>query len=223
LIGYIIWRLAAVGPSQGEGLTLETDPCVPVSDYGRSKRQGEEAVLRVRDELNVVILRACAIYGPRDRDFLPVFRLIGLGIHIGLWGVEQRLSLCYVTDLVSAIVLAGTGRISSGEIFFVSDGCVYNWRDLAGTIAEAMEVRTVHLRLPVSVFRWAAGVSDWISRRSQKPTVFGRDRYQEMIQPNWCCNSSKAMVELGLSPCFDLKQGVRATVDWYRAEGWLRR
>lgn len=214
---------AAVGPCRGEGLSVETDPCWPVSHYGRSKRQGEEAVLRVQDRLNVVILRACAVYGPRDRDFLHFFRSIGMGIDIALWGMEHRLSLCYVSDLVSAIVKAGKKNISSGEIFFISDGNVYTWRDLGRTIAEALEVRAMHLSLPVSVFRWAAIIADWVSRRSGKPQIFGRERYEEMIQPNWCCDSTKAMSELGFSPSFDLKRGIAATVDWYRAEEWLSR
>lgn len=214
---------AAVGPCKGEGLSVETDPCQPVSHYGRSKRQGEEAVLKVRDRLSVVILRACAVYGPRDRDFLPFFRSIGMGIQIGLWGIEHRLSLCYVRDLVSAIVMAGKRDLSSGEIFFVSDGNVYTWRDLGTIIAEVLEVRMIHLSLPVSVFRWSAGLADWISRRSGRPRIFGRERYQEMIQPNWCCDSTKVMSKLGISPSFDLKRGIAATVEWYRSEGWLKR
>jgi nucleoside-diphosphate-sugar epimerase len=214
---------AAAGPCKGEGLAVETDPCWPVSHYGRSKRQGEEAVLKVRDRLNVVILRACSVYGPRDRDLLPIFRSIRMGIQIGLWGMEHRLSLCYVSDLVSAIVMAGKRNLPSGDVFFMSDGNVYTWRDLGTTIAKALEVRVISLRLPISVFRWAAGLSDWISKRSGRPRIFGKERYQELIEPNWCCDSSKAMSELGLSPAFDLKRGVAEAVEWYRAQGWLRR
>jgi UDP-glucose 4-epimerase len=136
--------------------------------------------------------------------------------------MEHRLSLCYVTDLVSALVMAGKKDLASGEIFFVSDGNVYTWRDLGATIAEALGVRTIRLGLPIGVFRWCAGFSDWLSRRSGRPFIFGRERFQEMIQPNWCCDATKAMSELGLSPSFDLKRGGAATVAWYRAEGWLR-
>jgi len=214
---------AAAGPCQGEGLSVETDPCRPVSHYGKSKREGEEAVLRVRDRLNVVILRACSVYGPRDRDFLPLFRSIGRGINIGLWGMRHRLSLCYVSDLVSAIVMAAKRDLSSGEIFFVSDGNVYRWQDLGTAIAEALGVRTIRLSLPVAVFRWSVGLADWMARRSGRPRVLGRDRYQEMIQPNWCCDATKAMSGLGFSPSFDLKRGVAATVEWYRSAGWLTR
>lgn len=214
--------LAAAGPCQAERLAVETDPCWPVSHYGRSKREGEEAVLRARNRLSVVILRACAVYGPRDKDFLPVFRSIARGIEIGLWGIEQRLSLVYVKDLVSAIVAAGSRDLLSGEVFFISDGSVYTWREVGKAIAEALGVRTMRLTLPLRVFRWAAEISDWIAKRSGRPYVLGRERYEEMIQPNWCCDSTKATSELGLSPSFPLKQGVVRTVAWYREQGWLR-
>ncbi|MBW2058402.1 MAG: NAD-dependent epimerase/dehydratase family protein [Deltaproteobacteria bacterium] len=212
---------AAVGPCRGDGRSVETDPCRPVSNYGRSKLEGEEAVLRARDLLKVVVLRASAVYGPRDRDFLHLFRSIARRIEIDLRATEQRLSLCYVEDLVSALITAGEADIPSGEIFFISDGNVYSWHDVARTIAEALGVRAFRLSLPVGFFRCAAGVADWISKRSGKPQIFGRERYQELIQRNWCCDSGKAVAELGFSPSFDLRRGIAATVDWYRTEGWL--
>ena len=213
---------AAVGPCRGRGLSVETDACQPVSHYGLSKRQGEEAVLRYRDRLSVVILRACAVYGPRDRDFLPIFRSIERGIEIGLWGVQHRVSLCYVDDLVSALVMAADRDLPSGEIFFVSDGNTYTWSDVGAMIARTMGARTIRLGLPVGVFRWCAEVSDWVSRRSGKPQILSKERYQEMIHPNWCCDSSKVVAKLGFSPSFDLERGVGETVRWYRTQGWLK-
>jgi dihydroflavonol-4-reductase len=214
---------AAVGPCEGDGLSLETDPCRPVSHYGRSKRLGEEAVLGVRDRLSVLILRACSVYGPRDRDFLPLFRSIARGIQIGLRGMDHRLSLCYVEDLVTAMAVAGRAEMSSGEVFFISDGGVYAWGDIGAAIAEILGVRTIHLDLPLTLFRWAAVLADGVTRWSGKPRLLGRERYEELVRPNWCCDSTKAMSELGFSPSFDLKRGIAATVAWYRAAGWLDR
>jgi nucleoside-diphosphate-sugar epimerase len=212
---------AAAGPCMGEGLVVETDPCWPISHYGKSKCQGEEAVLKVRDRLKVVVLRPCSVYGPRDRGFLPLFRSVRMGIQFGLWGIEQRISLCYVDDLVSAALMAGERDIPSGEVFFISDGNVHTSRDLCRTIAETLNVRTISIRLPIGVFRWAVGVSDWISNRSGRLSVFCKERCDEMIQPNWGCDPSKAMSQMGFSPSFDLGRGVAATVAWYQAAGWL--
>lgn len=49
-------------------------PPNPVSEYGRSKLQGEEAVIRQSDEIPVTIIRPPAVYGPRDRDFYMLLR-----------------------------------------------------------------------------------------------------------------------------------------------------
>ena len=212
---------AAAGPCMGDGLSVEADQCRPVSVYGRSKRKGEEAVLEVGDRLRGVILRPCAVYGPRDRDFLTIFRTISHGIQIGLWGLEPRISLCYVIDLVSAIVMAGEKELPSGETFFISDGRIYTLQDVEMAIARVLGVRPIPIRVPVSLLRVAAEFADRTSKKSGKPGIFGRDKYREMIQPNWCCDSTKATSELEFSPCFDLHKGVAATVSWYRKEGWL--
>jgi nucleoside-diphosphate-sugar epimerase len=154
---------------------------------------------------------------------LPIFKSIEKGIQFGLRGMQHRVSLCYVHDLVSALVMAGAREdLPSGEVFFVSDGYVHTWKDVGTTIARAMGVRPIYLGLPVRVFRWCAGLSDWVSRRSGRPHILSKERYQEMIHPNWCCDSSKATVNLGFSPSFDLKRGIAETVKWYRAQGWLR-
>ena len=58
----------------------EDDPPQPVSPYGESKLQAEAEVLSYKDRFSVVLLRAAAIYGPRDEDFLEYFRWMKRGI-----------------------------------------------------------------------------------------------------------------------------------------------
>ena len=67
---------AAAGPSSHEDhLGSEDDPAHPVSLYGKSKRQGEQAFLRVGKALPSVLLRPVAVYGPRERDIFTIFQI----------------------------------------------------------------------------------------------------------------------------------------------------
>ncbi len=91
---------AAAGPSAGVACT-EADPCAPVSAYGRSKRRGEELALGMSAKIPVVVIRPPAVYGPRDRGLLPLFKLLSWGIQPRLARRGQRFSLCYVEDLSS--------------------------------------------------------------------------------------------------------------------------
>ena len=65
--------LAAAGPGRNGEKKKESDPCEPVSPYGRSKRRGEELALSQAHELPLLILRPAAVYGPRDKAFLGSF------------------------------------------------------------------------------------------------------------------------------------------------------
>jgi len=67
---------AAAGPSRNGNRKKESDPCEPVSIYGRSKRMGEEGVLAHAHELPVLILRPSAVYGPRDKDIFAFFKCL---------------------------------------------------------------------------------------------------------------------------------------------------
>ena len=109
---------AAAGPCPSGGKKKESDPCEPVSPYGKSKLLGEELALSHAHELPLLILRPCAVYGPRDKGFLTLFQCLAKNINPCLTGPEQHISLCYVEDLVRAILLAAETQTKSGEIFF---------------------------------------------------------------------------------------------------------
>ena len=119
---------AAAGPSRNGNRKKETDPCQPVSPYGQSKRMGEELALSHGHKLPLLILRPSAVYGPRERDIYFFFKLLSKGIHLCASSPDQHISLCYVQDVVQAILLAAETRTSRGEIFFVSDGQDYSDR-----------------------------------------------------------------------------------------------
>lgn len=98
--------LAAAGPSvAGEPVNAAHEPR-PLTAYGRSKLAGEKACARNAGNLSVIVLRPPAVYGPRDRDLLPFFRLAARGFLPVPRGPERRLQLIYVADLARAIRMA---------------------------------------------------------------------------------------------------------------------
>lgn len=79
----------------------------PTSLYALTKKLAEEAVLAVRDKLEVIILRPKAIYGPGDRALLP--RLISAARVRRLPQIgdgQNQVDLTHVADVVQALVLA---------------------------------------------------------------------------------------------------------------------
>ena len=134
---------AAAGPCQDGGTKKESDLCEPVSAYGHSKRIGEEFVLAHTHEIPLFILRPSAVYGPRDRDIYAFFKLLSKRINPCLSGQDQHISLCYVRDIIQAILLAAEAQESSGEIFFLSDGHDYRLEEIGNAFAQAMGITPV--------------------------------------------------------------------------------
>lgn len=212
---------AAAGPSRNGCKKKETDPCEPVSPYGRSKRMGEELALAHSTDLPLVILRPPVVYGPRETDVYTYIRLLSKGIHPCLMGQDQHFNLCYVQDVVEAILLASEMTESRGEIYFLSDGIDYDVEEIGKAFVQAMEVTPHRIPIPRWVLYGMASVSEIFSKFSGKPPLINRGKVEEMVQRNWACDISKAQTVLCFKPRVPLAQGARLTVGWYRREGWL--
>ena len=212
---------AAAGPSPNGNQKRETDPCRPVSPYGQSKRMGEELALTHGQKLPILILRPSAVYGPRERDIYFFFKLLSKGVHLCASNPDQRISLCYVQDLVQAIVLAAETRASRGEIFFVSDGQDYPIEKIGDAFAQALGIRTFRLCVPKWILVGIASFSEYVSQVSQKPPLINRGKVEELAQGNWVCDITKARTLLSYVPDTPLARGAQLTVDWYRKENWL--
>ena len=209
---------AAAGPCHNGREKKESDGCEPVSPYGQSKRLGEELALAHAHELPLLILRPSAVYGPRDRDIYAFFRLLSKRINPYLTG---RLSLCYIQDIIQAILLASESQESNGEIFFLSDGRSYRMDEIGDVFAQAMGVNPLSIPVPKWVIFGIASFSDYLSKLSRRPSLISRGMAEQMVQEDWSCDISKARTVLGFEPRIHLAQGAKLTVDWYRKENWL--
>jgi len=212
---------AAAGPCPDSGMKKESAPCEPVSPYGKSKLLGEEVALSHAHELPLLILRPCAVYGPRDKGFSTLFQCLAKNINPCLTGPEQHISLCYVEDLVRAILLAAATPTASGEIFFLSDGHDYRMADIADTFAHAMDIRAFKLPLPHQLLLGMAFCAECFARVTGRPSIMSRGKVREMGCTNWLCDIAKARAFLGFESRIALAQGAALTVAWYRKEHWL--
>jgi nucleoside-diphosphate-sugar epimerase len=209
---------AAAGPCQNGNKKRESDPCEPVSPYGQSKRLGEELALAHSQEIPLVILRPPGVYGPRDKDFYSLFKWISRRINPCFSG---QVSLCYVQDIVQAILLATESQTTSGEIFFVSDGTDYPMEEIGEVLAQTMGVTPLSIPIPKWFIFGVASFSEYLSFISRRPPLISRGMAEQMIQEDWTCDITKAKTLLGFQPRFQLLQGARLTFHWYKKQKWL--
>lgn len=213
--------LAAAGPAVASRPSRETDPCQPVSDYGRSKLAGETAV-RERCRAPWVILRPPGVYGPRDGEFLKLFKAVRWHLLPRFGGGRQELSLVFVKDLARAIVHCLRAPTAAGQIFNVAHPEPTTARALAEEAACLLATWTIPLPLPNAALWPICAGQELINRLTGKPNVINLQKYAELAAPGWVCDVSQLRRETGFVAPTGLGEGLAQTLAWYRQAGWLR-
>ncbi len=211
---------AAAGPSAPDRPRVEDDAPAPSSDYGRSKLAAERAVLNRAGRLEAVVLRPAAVYGPRDEDTLPYFRMARRGV-LAVPGWRRRLvQVVHAGDVARALVSGAGATQAAGRTYFVAHPEVLSWAELAGRIGWAVGHRVVPLRVPSPLLRLAGAAAEVIGR-GRRPGQIDRRRARDLSERAWTCRVDRVMAELGWSPEYGIDKGLRDTANWYREQGWL--
>ncbi|MFN3595921.1 MAG: NAD-dependent epimerase/dehydratase family protein [Rubricoccaceae bacterium] len=213
--------LAAVGPSGATPLT-EAAPLRPISAYGRSKARMEAAVAAHALAPYTTVVRPPAVYGPRETDIFTMIRTADRQRVFPVVGDGRtpRLDLVYVRDLVAGLLAAAEAEAAAGETFFLGGAHGYAWDEIHAAVAEALGHRV--LRVPVApvLVRPIGALVEGVGRLAGRYPPLNREKAAEAAEA-WLASSAKAARLLGYAPAVSLREGMRETVAWYRAEGWL--
>ncbi len=213
--------LAAVGPSPFNEPAKEDKIPSPISKYGKSKYCGEIEALSFSDKLKIIIVRPPIIYGPRDRDLLPIYSLVKNGIGFNLGGKERYFSLCYVKDLVRVICDISLMDLPSGDILNVAHPEILSWGQLIGKLSEILKPkRFMRLKIPFPLVYPFAIFSDLFNKISKKGFSFTFDKFREMKAYHWICDTRKVL-NLVEGFHYEFDRGIRETIDWCKEKGWL--
>lgn len=180
-----------------------------LSWYARSKRAGEELV-RKAGAADWVILRPPAVYGPGDREMLPVFRAMSHGLAAVPGNVQARLSLLHVADLVAAIRACLDGAACSGQVLTLCDGRAggYDWRELAA-VAQAVWGRPVRLwPVPRHLLDAVAVCNLYLARITGRPAMLTPPKLRELRHPDWVADNDAIRRATGWTPAVDLPTGL---------------
>ncbi len=211
---------AAVGPGRPDRPREVTDPPAPVSDYGRSKLAAEEEVLGYSDRLEVAILRPVGVYGPRDEDTLPYFKMASRGFLVAPGLRERLVQLVHVRDVAHAMLKALQRAEAVGRTYFVAHPEVVSWRRMTAAMTQALGRRAVTVRLPSALVGAAGTISELIGG-GRRTGQLDRRRARDMAVRAWTCDVDRTIQELDWSPAYDIEEGFRDSAEWYRKEGWL--
>ena len=188
-----------------------------LSAYGTSKLKGEKVVMA--SPLDWTVVRPPAIYGPRDREMLELFRFAKAGI-VPL-PPHGRMAAIHVDDLARLLLaLVPGGEDVSHRLFEPDDGHPGGWthKSFARAIGWAVGKRITPLPLPAFALRAAARGDRLLRRAAAKLT---EDRVGYMCHPDWTVREEARPPVALWTPEIGTREGLKATAKWYRDAGWL--
>jgi len=191
--------IAAAGPSSDGRPKREAEPCEPVSAYGRSKLLAEKALAALCPALPLVILRLPNLLGRGQSQLRSTMSLIRRGIVPALGNGHRRTSICFAQDAARALLLAAERSPARGEVYYVTLGTSYSWRELVQPLVEELAPRLL-LRVPTPALLAAAALAQaWARLRRSVPLLTIGD-VRSAVSYDWVYDDSLIRRRLGWAP-----------------------
>ncbi len=217
-----ISSIAASGPAsavdKSDFLKVEQAPA-PITTYGRSKLQSE---LFLKEESNLpwLIFRPTVVYGPREQDLFTFFKLLNRHFEPGIGFQKQDLTFVFIKDLARLLVNA-TLSTESQKTYFVSDGDYYGTKDLGRLAKQFLNKKTFKLTVPTPLAKIVAAVSEIVAKTGGRYPTFNLEKVAELTAQNWKCDIEPLKRDFNFRAEYNLEQGLKETIGWYKENGWL--
>jgi nucleoside-diphosphate-sugar epimerase len=200
----------------------EDAPLKPGDIYQVTKLEGEQLARETARRLGieVTVVRPSGIYGPGDRRLLRLFRGIARRRWVTLGRGEIYYHLTYIDDLVDGFLHCGERAEAANRTYILAGGEVTTLNALVSLIADAAEVPEPKVHLPVWPFWIAGALCEVVCLPfGVEPPLYRRR--VDFFTKSRAFDIARARAEIGYDPQVTLRDGIRRTLEWYRAHGWL--
>lgn len=188
-----------------------------LSPYAASKRKGEDALAAESGGMTWAALRPPAVYGPGDKEMLPLFRVMAHGIAPVFGSPTARFSLVFAADLADAAALWALQDSVPTGVFEIDDHRPegYGWLDICQCVSGITGKPVRQLRIPATVLQLPAALNWLLGRYFGTQPMLTPGKIRELRHPDWVARPDPAFDTLGWQPQFDLARGLGATPGWF--------
>jgi nucleoside-diphosphate-sugar epimerase len=185
-----------------------------LSFYASSKRQGEVVLAAQAGQMQWSVLRPPAVYGPGDKEMLPLLRWMARGFAFVLGSGDGRISMLYVDDLAEAVLKWLQDVHFQEAVFELHDGQPdgYTWQDVIDTVGHLMAKRVRCVPVPLIVLKVLAGLNLQTARMLGYAPMLTPGKLRELRHPDWVCDNTAITRETGWTPRVLLEEGLRRTL-----------
>lgn len=194
--------------------------------YSQSKLEAELELRRLAGErgLQTTILRPATVYGPGSKEVIGEIAKAIRGRHMLLIDRGRaNAGLCYVENLIDAILRAAEEPAASGATFNVTDGLEVTWGRLCDDLARGLGAPPVRLSLPRRPARALATALEVAYRTLRRatgltlPVLLSRQAVDVLAVDQDFSNDALRRA-LGWTPRVGYREGLQATLAWLREE-----
>ena len=188
-----------------------------LSHYAGSKWRGEATIKNTTHPLRWTIFRPPAVYGPGDRELMPLFKSMANGFAPLPAGANGRFSMIHVEDLVAAMVHWLGQDKGYGETFELDDGHTagYNWNsvlDIAGRVLR--NGGSIHrIPIPITLLKLVAWINFTAAKLLGYSPMLTPGKIREITHTDWLCDNSNITRITGWQPTCELAQGLAGMFD----------
>ena len=200
----------------------ENSPLNPGDLYQSTKLLAEKACKAYAEQgkMEVVVVRPTSQYGPGDLRMLKMFRMIQNQRFLLIGRCRENFHAVYIDDLVRGYQCILKTADLNGQVFFIGGERYVSLQKYIDSAARALGVKKPSLRVPY----WPVHFAGWLCELICKPLGVEPPLHRRRVKffkNNRAFDISQAERVLGYAPQVDLDEGMRRTVEWYRAQGLL--
>jgi nucleoside-diphosphate-sugar epimerase len=165
------------------------------------------------------MIRPTWMYGPRDRNALPRLFKALLARRVRLIGDGNNLmNLIYAADVADAAIRAANLPTAIGEAYNLSSAGEITQRQFFDALTDMLALPRLKRRVRFGTAFWVGWISELVGHaiRLQRPphiTRYGVSLFGRSTQ----FSVEKARRQLGWEPRVAAPEGLRRTLEWYRA------
>lgn len=187
-----------------------------LSHYAASKRAGEMVLINEARQISWMALRPPAVYGPGDKEMLPLFRAMARGLAPVPGAPDARFSVIFVEDLVAVVLAWLRGGMTASGVYTLDDGKAggYDWYEIAAVVARLCNRKVRIVRVPA----WLLDGVAWINRTAGQllgyAPMLTPGKLRELRHTDWVCDSDELRAAIDWQPRYQLEDGLMQTPAW---------
>jgi len=207
------------GSSEKGAIHEDSEPQA-LNIYTQTKLAAEAVVREFSRAFETAIVRIAETYGPGDLRLLKLFKAIDRGRFVMIGTGDNLRQPIYIDDLIRGLLAALEQPAAVGEAILLAGNELMTTKQMVAHIATALERPSPGLHIPMWPVLVAANVSHAVLRPLGIRSPL-QPRSLDFFRKSFEFSTTKAKVLLQVEPATRFVDGARATLAWYRAQGYM--